>query len=258
MDNNIKKIAMEAAKSAGEILLKRFYKFDRGEIQMKSQHEILTKADLAAEKEILKYIKNNFPEHKILSEESGDNNKESDYLWIIDPLDGTTNFSMHNPLFCVSIGVAYKGEMILGVIFAPYLDEIYVAELGKGAKRNNKKISPSNMKKGKLLNTFCHGSTEEDIKRAVKYYNKQKLNDFDCRQLGSAAIELAYVACGRIESIAIPGANAWDVSAGALLVREAGGIVSDFKGDKWGLESQDILASNKETHKDLVDILEKI
>ena len=258
INNKIKKTAISVAKRAGIILLKRFDKFDRADVMLKSGHEILTQADLAANKAIIKEIKKNFINHKILSEETGDNKKESDYLWIIDPLDGTTNFSMHNPLWAVSIGVAHKGKMIVGVVYSPLLDELYVAELGKGATRNGKKIKVSNTKKGRILNTFCHGSREKDIKRAVKYFSKQKLNDFDCRQMGSASIELAFTACGRVESITIPGAHSWDVSAGVLLVREAGGRVTDFSGNKWNIKSEDMVASNGRVHSNLLEVLKSV
>ncbi len=253
--NKIKKIAIEAAKEAGVELLKRYYKFSRSEIKLKSHHEILTKADLAAEKIIISKIKKNFPDHDFLSEEAGLRGVESDYQWIIDPLDGTTNFSMHNPLWATSIGVAYKGKIVFGVVFAPFIDELYTAEIGKGAKLNNKKIKVSSVKTGKVLNTFCHSSQEKDIKKAINYHRKQKQDGFDCRQLGSASLELAYVACGRIESIVIPGANSWDVSAGVLLVREAGGKVTDFKNKQWSLKSRDMMATNRSVHKQILDVI---
>ncbi len=256
MNNKIKKVAQESAQSAGEELLKHFYKFNRNSVKFKAHHEIITKADLAAEKIILDIIHKNFPDHQILSEEDGHNGKKSDYLWIIDPLDGTTNFSMHNPLFSVSIGVAYKGEIIMGVVHAPFLQETYTAQLGKGVKLNNKKIKVSNIRNlNESLNTYCHARENKYVRKALTYMRKQKLNGFDCRQLGSAAIELAFVAAGRVESIVIPGANSWDVAAGVLLVREAGGRVSDFSNKKWNLNSNNMLASNGLVHKDIISIL---
>ncbi len=260
IDKKIKKIAIESAVEAGNILLSHFYKFNRHKSILKSHREIVTKADLISEKIILSKIKKNFPEHQILSEEAGrikPKKKENDYLWVIDPLDGTTNFSMHNPLWSVSIGVFKNNEIILGVIFAPFLGEIFVAEKGKGAKLNNKKIKVSNISKEKVLNTFCHGSTLKDVKRAIRYYNYQKLHGFDCRQLGSAALELAYVASGRVESIVIPGANSWDVAAGALLVREAGGKVTDLNNKDWNIKSKDIIADNGLVHRQIMNALKK-
>jgi len=256
IDSKIRKVVFSTSLKAGRELYSRFDKFDRGEIRFKSGHEILTQADLASEKIITQEIKKNFPDHRILSEESGDTRKKSDYLWVVDPLDGTTNFSMHNPLWSVSIGLAYKQDIVLGIIYAPFLGELFWAEKGKGAKlyspaekKTSKKIkvSPNKGEQG-ILNTFCHGSEEKEIRRALKYYKRQKLSHLDCRQLGSAAIELAFVASGRVESLVIPGAHPWDVAGGVLLVREAGGRVSDAKGEDWSLESRDMLASNSHVH----------
>ncbi len=254
----IKSVAIEAVSLASEKLKPEYEKFDRQKITLKSKHEILTKCDLMSEKIIIDTIKKNFPEHQILSEEKGDNKKRSNYLWTIDPIDGTTNFSIHNPLWSITLGLSYKNEIIFGIILAPMLDELYIAEKGKGAFLNGRKIMIKKSSKDKVINTFCHGSKESDIKKAIKYYSHQKLNKLDCRQLGSAAIELAYVASSRIDSILIPGANSWDVTAGALLVREAGGKVSDFQGKKWNLKSKNILASNKDVHSDILKTLKKL
>ncbi len=263
--NKIKKIAIGAVKKSGKILLREYKSFDRVTIKLKSHHEILTRADLLSEEIIINEIKENFPTHGILSEEKGRMEGASDYLWIIDPVDGTTNFSMHNPLWSISLAVAFKNEIILGIVYAPVLNELYIGELGRGAKlvssvtpfRTGKKIKASNIKGGKVLNTFCHGREEKYVRKAIKYYSYQKLNALDCRQLGSAALELAYVACGRIESIMIPGVNSWDVAAGVLLVREAGGWVTDFSGQEWSLDSVDMLASNGKVHREILKVISR-
>jgi len=257
MNNQIKKIAITAVKKSGKLLLKEYKNFNRGNIKLKSHHEILTRADLLSEEIIIKEIRKNFSSHGILSEERGRIESVSDYLWIIDPIDGTTNFSMHNPLWSISLAVAQGGEIVLGVIYAPILGELYVADLGRGAKLNGKKIKVSNIKEGKILNTFCHGHKSSDVKKALAYYRKQKLAELDCRQLGSAAIELAFVAAGRIESFVAPGANDWDVAAGALIVKEAGGVVTDFTGQQWQLGSGDIAASNGLVHREILRVINK-
>ncbi len=237
-------LAKKTAKQAGQELKRKFLnrKFS---IQNKSKHEIVTGADKLAEKFIIKEIKRHFPDHAILAEESGSDHKKNDYLWIIDPLDGTTNFVMHNPLFSVSIALAYKNEIIMGVVYVPMLDEMYYAEKNKPAFVNSKKLQASKVNKiENAFLTFCHGSKISNIKRAVKLYPKLKLKAKDFRQLGSAAIELSYVAAGYSESIIIPGANAWDVAAGAIIIKQAGGEVVDFQGKNWNLKSKDILATN--------------
>lgn len=257
--NKYTKIAIKAAKAAGAYLLKNFYQNHRDRATLKFKHEIATQADLGAEKIILNTIKKEFPGHQILSEEAGKNNKKSDFLWVVDPLDGTTNYSMQNPIFNVSIGLFYKKEIVLGVVYAPLLRELYVAEKNKGTVLNGKKIHVSKTNNfHKSLLTFCHGHREKDIRRAIKAYNFFKLKGFDTRQLGSAALEMAFVAAGRIESIMIPGAHPWDVAAGTLLVREAGGKVTDFQGNDWGLTSRDMLASNGKIHKRLLKFLRNV
>jgi myo-inositol-1(or 4)-monophosphatase len=256
-NNKLRAVAVTTAYSAGEELLKRYYKYNRGDAKFKSSHEIVTKSDLASEKTIIAEIKKHFPEHRILSEEAGKVSGHSDYLWIVDPLDGTHNFSMHNPLWAVSMALFYKNEPILGVVFAPALNELFLAEKGSGVWLNGKRIKVSGYKGIRVLNTFCHGSKVSDIKKALKYYNYYKLHDLDCRQLGSAALELAYVACGRVESIVIPGANSWDVAAGALLVKEAGGKVTDFKNKSWNTKSSDMAASNGSIHKEVLLTINK-
>jgi len=253
----IKGVAVLAAKKAGKELIKRYKSFNRNTVKLKAHHEILTQADLASEKIILSEIRKNFPDHRILSEEDGMSGTNGNYLWIIDPLDGSTNFSMHNPLWCVSIGVAYKNEVVIGVIYAPILNEIFIAEKGKGAFLNGKKIKVSGHTE-KALHTFCHGRSQKEIKRALRYYRHQKLRELDCRQMGSAALELAYVASGRTESILIPGTNPWDVAAGVLLVREAGGKVTNFKGKRWDIKEKDILASNGRVHQMILKVAKKI
>jgi myo-inositol-1(or 4)-monophosphatase len=258
MNDKIRKLAVAAAYFAGEELLDRYKKFNRKDEKFKSAHEIVTAADLAAEKIILATIKKAFPLHEILSEEAGKSGRNSDYLWVVDPLDGTHNFSFHNPLWAVSIAVFYKQEIILGVIFAPVLNELYVAEKDSGAWLNGQRISVSKIRGAKSMNAFCHSSQKKDIKKSLKYYNYHKLKDLDIRQLGSAALELSYVAAGRLESIYIPGANSWDVAAGALLVREAGGKVTDANNKDWKIGSRELLGSNKAVHNGLLKVIQKL
>src|SRR3989344_6466462 len=219
-----KKLATELALKVGQFLKQNFDKFDRSHgLKIKSKDQIQTWVDLAAEKIILKKIRKTFPHHHILSEEAGKDKIKSDYFWIIDPLDGTTNYSMHLPAYGVSIALAYKNELVLGVTYIPELNELTVAEKGKGAYLNGKKLHVSKQKVlSKSLLTFCHGSLVHHIKRAIKLYSKFKLKGFDYRQIGCAVMEFNFVACGRTEAIMLTGANLYDVAAGALIVKEAG------------------------------------
>lgn len=203
-----KQIAILAAQKAGAELMKHFNKISRSLVKIKSKHEIVTPADLAAERSILSAIRKNFPSHRILSEEAGDNKKQSDYLWIIDPLDGTTNFAMGNPLFSVSIALAKKEEIIMALVYIPFLKDLYLAEKNKGAFLNGKKIYSSEENKiEKSFLTFCHGNNEASVKQAIHLYSKLKPLARDLRQIGTAALETAWVARGKTEAIIIPGVN---------------------------------------------------
>lgn len=247
---------LKTIKQAGDAIINDYRKLDYSQVKLKTPRDLVTAADLRSEKIIINAIKKNFPDHQILSEESGRTEKSSDYLWIIDPLDGTTNFFMHNPLWSVSIALAYKGEIILGATYAPLQKELFHAVLGQGAYLNNKKIKVNNSPI-KTLNAFCHGREIKNVKRMLKYFSFQKQHSLDCRQLGSAAIEMAYVAAGRLSSIMIPGGWAWDISAGALLIKEAGGIVTDFKGNDWQIKERDVLAADPKTHAKILKIIKQ-
>ncbi len=251
-----KSVLLKTIKQAGDAIIKDYKHLDASQVKLKTPRDLVTAADLRSEKIILSALKKNFPGQQILSEESGRTNKTGDYLWIVDPLDGTTNFFMHNPLWSVSIALAYKGELVLGAVYAPLQKELFHAALGQGAYLNNKRIAV-NDSPIKALNAFCHGREIKDIKRMLKYFSYQKQHALDCRQLGSAAIEMAYVASGRLSSIMIPGTWAWDVAAGALLVKEAGGKVTDFQGRDWRIEKRDILAAAPKTHTRILKIIKQ-
>ena len=253
----MKNFITQLAKQAGGEIQKKFNK-DKI-VKIKSKSQIVTQADLISNKIIINSLKKKFPDHGILSEETGRNKINSEYLWVVDPLDGTTNYSIGSPLFAVSISLFKNNDPILGVAYAPAMNEIYFAEKNKGSYLNGKKIKVSQNKTlASSFLTYCHGSTTRDIKRAVKIYNKIKLNSLDSRQLGAAALELGFVAAGRTECIIIPGANSWDVGAGVLFVREAGGKVTDFQNNDWNLKSKDIVASNSKIHNELIKFIKNI
>jgi len=257
--NKEKKLAREMALEVGGFLKRNFNKYDRSKgFKIKSKGQIQIWVDRAAEKMILTKIKKYFPEHRILAEESGQNKKKSDYYWIIDPLDGTTNYSMHLPAYGVSIALAYQDEIVLGVTNTPELKELLVAEKGRGAFLNGRRIHVSKQKDAKKsLLTFCHGSMVHDMKRAIGMYTKFKLHGLDYRQIGSSVVEFNFVATGRTEAIMLPGANLYDVAAGALMVKEAGGRVTDFNNKNWTIRSKDILASNGLVHSQVLKIINK-
>lgn len=237
----------------GHELYREFKTFNRQGIRYKSKHQLVTKADLIAEKHLLSALRKKYPHYQILSEESGLDKVKSDYLWIVDPLDGTTNFALKNPLFGINLGLAYRGEMIFGAIYAPFLNILIMAEKDKGAYLNGKKIHVSKQKKllGAFI-TFCHGSSIRDVKRAIKIYEGLKIKYSDLRQMGSSVIEMGWVAAGYTDAHFVPGACLWDVAPGALIVREAGGQVTDYQGRNWTIKSKDIVASNGHLHQPLL------
>ena len=254
----IKKEIPGLVKKTGQKLLGIFKSGKKNHLKFKSKHEIATSADFLAEKIILRKIRALTPNWQIISEEKGDNQKKSDYLWTVDPLDGTTNFYMGNPLFAIQIALLYKKEPILAWVYAPAINEYYFAAKNKGAYLNNKKIRVSKNNLKHALLTYCHGSHEVQIKQALKLYQHFKLQSFDIRQIGSAALEFGWVAKGRTDCYISPSANPWDICPGVLLVKEAKGTVSDFKGKAWHLGAKNVFASNGIIDKDILKFLKKL
>ncbi|MBU4360649.1 inositol monophosphatase [Patescibacteria group bacterium] len=257
-----KEFAIKIVKKAGQELLKYFSRIDKMKVSKKSKHEIVTPADLVVNKIIMSAIKKQFPTHGILSEETGFYQKGADYLWVIDPLDGTTNFSIGNHFFNVSIALIYKNEIILGVILAPFFKQLFVAEKNKGVYLNNIKIKVSNSKKS-INSMIDFGYTYKDDKSNQKmaYAHAQFLFKFEhAHNLGAAALELAWVALGRLEAYVLPHTKPWDIAAGVLMIKEAGGKVTDFKNKEYKFttnEKGNLIASNGKIHKELVEILKK-
>ncbi len=246
-----KEAALKAAEEAGKILRESFGR--PYWVRDKAPGETLTEIDLRAEKAILGIIRKEFPEHAVLSEEAGASGK-SEWLWVIDPLDGTTNYSINNPVFNTSISLARNKEPLLAVTHAPMTGEVFSAVKGEGAFLNGKPVRVSEEADlGKLMLAFCNGKSREDRKEIGRIYSilVQSARDFD--RYKAAALELAFVAAGRLGAFLSNNQKTWDSSAGALLVREAGGKVTDFHGRHWDLNCRDILASNGRVHQELLD-----
>lgn len=247
-------IAIESAQRAGKLILNLFHQDI--EITTKLDSSILTEADLKADTLIKTIIQDSFPNHDILSEESGRENNRSEYLWVIDPLDGSTNFSVHNPFFAVSISLVSKNQPLLGVVYSPIQDELFTAESNRGAYLNNQSITvDKNRTLEDLFLAYANGRDLNSRKQMVEIFGKLKLLNNKIRQVGAAALELSYVASGRFGAFLMPGSNAWDVFAGALIVKEAGGVVTDFQNKPLTLNSSDIIACSPSIHPILLDII---
>jgi myo-inositol-1(or 4)-monophosphatase len=217
----------------------------------------VTEADHAAEKAIIDVIKKQYPHHFILSEEVGEISTDSDTKWIIDPIDGTINFASGIPICCVSIGVEKNGEMILGAVYNPFMGEFFLAEKGKGATLNDKKIRVSSKKEvlhSCLVTGFPY--TYLDMENGpLQIFEKLIRKGVPVRRLGSAAIDLCWVACGRFDGFYEHQLMAWDSAAGYLMVEEAGGKVTDMRGDTYSPYQHQIVATNGLIHKELVEVV---
>ena len=236
--------ALAAAKEGASVLLK--YYNSVLSVEYKGEIDPVTQADKNSQKAIIKVIKDVFPHHGILAEEDGVNEISKDYCWIIDPLDGTVNFVHGVPIFCVSVGLKYKDEIVSGVIYSPVMKEVFVSEKNKGAWLNGKKIKVSEVKdtiRALAVTGFPYYVRKDGV-RVMKNFENIVLESQGIRRLGSAALDMAYVACGRFDFFWEEGLKPWDIAAGVLTVQEAGGKVSDYCGSKDVVFKDTMLASN--------------
>ncbi|MDQ3206697.1 MAG: inositol monophosphatase [Pseudomonadota bacterium] len=246
-------LMVKAARAAGNVLLRHMYKLDALNVIEKDRMDFASEVDELAEKEIVKEFRRSTPDYAILGEESGFSGKgNSRYTWVIDPLDGTSNYLRGIPHFCVSIALVESGEPIHGVIFDPLRNELFTSSRGSGTVLNEKRVRVADRKdiNGAMLFT---GFPPRERKRAsaqLKSLDSLLTEAEDIRRTGSAALDLAYVACGRADAYFEAGVKPWDIAAGALMVREAGGKVSDFRGrstgpmDSRGITGRQLVAGN--------------
>lgn len=256
MSSEFLRFGVRCAIKAGKELM-RYY--GSASAREKARLDIVTEADLSSEKVIIESIRSRYPEHGILAEESGDNNKESDYRWVIDPLDGTVNFFHSYPLFSVSIALEYCKEPNMGVIYNPYTRELYTAEKDKGAFLNNKRIGVSDNSSLKDALLFT-GFTHEDKtlhEKSVRLFSNLLRKTQGIRRGGSAALEMADVAAGRADGYWELNIHRWDVSAGILLVREAGGRVLWFEGKINRKDTTYLVAANQKIYPVIISEIRK-
>ncbi|MFW9994541.1 MAG: inositol monophosphatase family protein [Candidatus Odinarchaeota archaeon] len=247
-------VSRDAALTAGNLLMD-YYGKTTG--TLKADKSMVTEADLEADKLIRETLSSNFPGHSILSEESGMEARDDEYLWVIDPLDGTANFSASVPFFAVSIALVHRGIPLAGVVHAPFQGELFHAVKGEGSFLNGKKLGIKNdLDLETSFLSFCNGADQEVRERMIRIYSRLKPLNNTVRHLGAPALELCYVAAGRFSAFIMPGAHSWDVAAGTLIVEEAGGIVSDFQRGAFTLTSADIMAAQHYLHEKLLKIVE--
>lgn len=250
--------AEKAAREAGKYILSNLGKTKHISFKSKESN-LVTEVDKKSEEIIIESLLKDFPDFDILAEESGaSSTKNSEFMWVIDPLDGTTNFAHGLPIFSVSIGLIKGSEVIAGVVYDPTRDQLFSAEKGKGAYLNGKKLSVSKTKeinKALLVTGFPY-NVEENPDFCFERFIVMTKNSRAVRRLGSAALDFAYVAAGIFDGFWEVKLNPWDIAAGLLLVKEAGGKVTNFKGEESDIFNPQILASNGHIHEKMIELLE--
>ena len=238
----------EIAREAGALLMEFFHR--RVKIEYKGEADLVTEADRSSEKLILERIRARWPDHEVIGEEGARIETGGDYRWYVDPLDGTTNFAHGFPVFCVSLGLTNRGKRKAAVLYDPTRDELFSAELGKGAFLNGQKIEVSKTDKlAQSLVATGFPSHKRHKNPNIFFYHQLTLRTHGVRRAGSAALDLANVACGRFDGFWEFNLNAWDTTAGILIVEEAGGKVSGFHGQPLEITDRDVLATNGLIHE---------
>jgi len=249
-------IAISAARSASRIMLRYYDRLDTLEIRDKQQHDFVTQVDEMCEQEIIAHIKKAYPNHAIIAEESGESPGDG-FTWIIDPLDGTTNFAHGFPQFCISIAVKSADRLEVGLVYDPLRQELFTATRGSGAFLNNKRIrvSQNRLMSRALIGTGFPFKNKELIRPYLDSFANVAQQVAGVRRPGAAALDLAYVANGRLDGFWEAELNLWDYAAGALLIKEAGGIISNFDGQETLAKQANLVAGNMSIHQQLMQAI---
>lgn len=254
----MKDVLLEATKEAGKIIQNYF----NGDFKIENKdtiNNLVTEVDKLSETKIIEIIKKYFPSHAIISEEVGELKMDSPYQWIIDPIDGTVNFAHGIPICCVSIGVKYNDDLLLGAVYNPMMNELFFAESGRGATLNGMPISVSTKKEFKtacLVTGFPY-KWPNTTEHPIKVFERFVLEGLPVRRLGSAALDLCWVACGRFDGFWEYNLNPWDIAAGYLIVQEAGGKVTNFEGASYDVFDKETLATNGHIHEEMLQLIKK-
>ncbi len=258
MRERLKETAIEAAKTAASIL--NDYARNGFRVEYKDQVNLVTDADRRSEQAIIDVIRKPFPTHRVLAEERGEQaGSDLEYQWVIDPLDGTTNFAHGYPAYCVSIGVEYRGNPILGIVLDPTRQELFLAEAGCGASLNGTPlhVSRTSTLNSALLVTGFAYDIRESPENNLNHFSRFALRAQGMRRTGTAALDLCYVAAGRFDGFWELKLHPWDTAAGLIMVLEAGGLVTGFNGEPFSIHQQAIVASNGLIHEEMLEVLRK-
>ena len=251
-------IGVRAARRAGDIIVRHINQLDAIRVDSKGRNDFVSEVDRMAEQDIIRTVQRSYPDHAFLAEESGASG-DAEYVWIIDPLDGTTNFLHGFPVFCVSIAVMHRGRLEHGVIFDPLRNELFTASRGAGASVDGRKmrVSDTRLLEKSLLGTGYPYKPESGWLDAYMDMLKSAIRETSgVRRPGAAALDLAYVAAGRLDGFWEIGLNIWDVAAGALMIQECGGIVTDLAGRDGWQQSGNVVAGNPKIHEALLKLIE--
>ncbi len=250
-------IAIRAARSAGDLILRSSDNIGQLNIDQKGKNDYASEVDRAAEREIINIIRTAYPDHAILAEESG-LHQGNDFVWVIDPLDGTTNFLHGFPQYAVSIALKYRGRLEVAVIYDPLRDELFTAKRGGGAMLNSRRLRVTNQTsmKGALIGTGFPFKTDLHLDAYIGMFRAITTEAAGIRRAGAAALDLAYVAAGRLDGFWEIGIMEWDMAAGILLIKEAGGVVTDFSFNDNYLASGNVIAGSPKMHQMLYQLIE--
>ena len=250
-------IAVRAARSAGEIILRSADKASHLAVDSKGKNDFATEIDRLAEKEIISIIKAAYPEHSILAEESGEH-AGNDFVWVIDPLDGTTNFIHGFPQYAVSIALKYKNRIEIGVVYDPLREELFTVKRGGGAMLNNRRLRVTGLTsmKGALIGTGFPFKVPQHLDAYLNMFRAITIDSAGIRRAGSAALDLAYLAAGRLDAFWEIELKEWDMAAGILLVKEAGGVATDFSFNDNYLTSGNLIAGSPRMHQLMYQLIE--
>jgi myo-inositol-1(or 4)-monophosphatase len=251
--------AVKAARKAGSLITRASFDVDKLTIRRKRQNDFVSEVDHAAEDAIISILREAYPDHGILAEESGPRDADAEYVWVIDPLDGTTNFLHGFPQYCVSIGLLHKGKPTQAVVYDPNRNELFTASKGVGAYLNDRRIrvSATDKLEDALMGTGFPFREVGHLDDYLRMFKNVTMATSGIRRPGAAALDLAWVACGRIDGFWEIGLSPWDMAAGALLVREAGGLIGDLDGNEGFMDSGRVVATNSKLFSALLQVLKQ-
>jgi myo-inositol-1(or 4)-monophosphatase len=260
MNEQLVETAVACVREAGAVLLDYHRKLETLQIEAKGSFDYVTEADLAAQEAIVNLIRSRHPDHEILAEEDKRSPGQNLHRWLVDPLDGTTNFIHGFPVFAVSVALEYRGSVVLGAVYDPCRKELFFAQEGQGASLNGRSIQVSSRRRQNeaLVATAFPWRERALLSRYLEAFTRVFTKVSDIRRSGSAALDLAYVACGRCEGFWEVGLSPWDIAAGHLLVKEAGGHISDFTGGENHIWVGDVIAGSPSIHSFLLGIIREV